>query len=217
MALVKVTKQLLVDVDDQVSAMARTAADTGYLKDDPDKNMPVKAELLERAMTEWFSAAPHMRDLVPADWLMDLTRLCAQVEDGGGNVLARFFLTGTWKVPHSAKPGYTDPVVRVVCNSLTPATAQCAVLYAARKTAHEERYSEVRKQVKAYLSAAVSLNDAVKRFPSITAYIPKRYLDKMAEKKVRVPSKAEVKAVEAEGDVDKTLLSVVGAVHQLGS
>jgi hypothetical protein len=112
----------------------------------------------------------------------------------------------------NAKPDYLDPQLTVLLHSMTPETREAVTHYVAKSDEHEKKYRQVRHQVKEFLSAATSLNDAVKRFPNIASYIPQIYLNKMAEKKAKAAA-----AAGAQPQIDEKLLSVVGAVHQLGS
>ena len=217
MALVKISKQLLEDAEKHVRQMDYVAAAAGHEAAAPAKNMAVVAELAELAMTEWFSKAPEIRKLVPLDWLVETNRIYIEVRPTGGkggNDM-RVVLEGAWRIPQFVKPSYADPTFRVSVASLTYETRDCVTSYYERMFAHDKKYLEVRKQVKAFLTAAVSLNDAVKRFPSIAMYIPQSYLDKLKEQKAKSSKKDDNAAAEAA--LDKTLLSVVGALHQLGS
>ena len=199
MALVKISKKLIVDVDTQVITMDAVAAASGYKKVEPEGYPAAVAELAKLAVAEWFSDAPEVLALIPSKWLTEGSRIYAEVSLPDSLLPVLFRVPGTFLAPQHVKPGYSDPTFEVDTSLLTPETLEVVMTYCTRRQEHERRYIEVRKQVKAYLETSISLNSAVKRFPA------------------RVPRPAEVKAVAAEGEVDKALLSVVGAMHQLGS
>lgn len=211
MAIVRITKKLLEQVEGHIKEMSRMAAASGYMKNEPVTNPEVVAALVERAHVKWFSDKPELRGAIPESWLAPTERIDFNIKiESGGHL--RMSVPGKFYVPNDAKPGYGGVSVVVNTCNLPPETGAALLEHYTANKAHEDKFTTVRQQVKSFLEASKSLNDAVKRFPNIALYIPKVFIDQMNAKAVaKETEKAE--AVE----LDTTLLSVVGASHLMGS
>lgn len=84
-----------------------------------------------------------------------------------------------------------------------PGTAE---LLAAYEAWHEccERWGGIADQVDKFLAACKSLNEALKLWPDVAAYVPKNYLDRVNSKseKKRAEDERQAKAVEALRAID---------------
>lgn len=208
MAIVRISKDLMTAVDRQVVAMSSRAAAAGFDKNKPADNPRVSDALVEHAKRKWYEAAPGLRDSIPDEWFTEISRIDFRVRIPGRTTSV--YIEGEFFVPQCAGPSYNSVDVNVEEMNVPSEVWGIIVEYAEAKKAHEDRYKSVKEQVTRYLKGAASLNDAVKKFPNISLYLPKEYIDKINEKTVK-------KERGEEGiSVDTTLLSTVGAKHLLG-
>lgn len=223
MATVRISKQLLSDVNDKIEGMAQMAAkDSGTSVDDLMAKAPMseKFAMIEDAM---WGEHVHLRAVIPADWCNPNNQFDVyfhdKEEDGGE---PKYFWNPYIDVaPKATCPpshkGYR-PTVRVPFEvwSKYPALNEILAQYAAidaEKQAIQRKYRDVRVQVKAFLESCKSLADAAKKWPGVLLYIPDSYKREMERVVIREKREKEEDDIP---DFDLDALTSLAAGHMLG-
>ena len=83
--------------------------------------------------------------------------------------------------------------------------------------AHNTKFANIRDQVIGFLNASKSLNDAIKKYPDIKLWIPKRYIDDVERVVDRKPREQRVREEMAEAvvDLDTSLLASMGVMRAI--
>lgn len=209
MTIVRISKELMAKVDDQIRLMDRRQAEAGHEKKNPVNNPAIVSALVEDAERQWFCLNPALRTTVPREWLVPFERIDFAV--ALGKRTTTFSVSGQYLAPYSANMSYNSVDVAVDSENLPTEISAALLDHCLEADAHKRRFIEVKQQVREFLENAKSLNDAVKRFPNIALYVPKEFIDKMNTKK------AETEKATKHVTVDTSLLSTIGAKHLLGS
>lgn len=160
----------------------------------------------------WQSAV-GIASQVPQSWLQkrDTMGLEAMLTPEAGAPFRHTFRVGMTK--EAGMPPDTNGYMSNY-RKLTQEEAQAPELaeyFAATIASHEikERWNKIRLQVLNFLDECKSLNEALKLWPQVNMYVPKEYLDRVAEKVEAKPK--ESRAADALKSLD-TNLAVSSAV-----
>lgn len=214
MALVRVSQQLVSEIEDRIRAIGAKEYTATVAPLDPTKQKPMRDIVRDYAEQKAWEAKPELRHVMPAQWCTKTPRVDVSFFDGDKNYPELRFEIDT-TLPPGTQTGYGYFDLRRVPLGGMPLDFQIAVRdYYAKNTAHTEKYNTVRTQIVSFLNSCKSLNDAVKKLPNILLYVPEEYKSRL-EKKVTRTGPVE-KEEDSTPVVDTALIAsvgVLGAIH----
>lgn len=215
MATVRISKQLLLDVKDEINTISRNVHAATIQPLNPVSNKDMVDSVVEVAMLNIWKDFMHLRNVVPREWLKKVEYVDIKFVGMDGEVrLAR-----TSYVPPTII-GYT-----YVDTTLTPEQApefyRSLVTYNATESLHKTKFKAIQEKVGSFLSTCKSLKDALNKYPDLTLYIPQEYKNQMAVESARAERSVTThqdEAVLTEEDRDLiTSTGVVGAIYKSNS
>jgi len=214
MATVRISKQLLSDVKNEILAISHNVHEATIKPLDPVSNKDMVDEVVEIAMLNIWKDFMHLKNVVPVEWLKKVSYVDIKFPDANEIRLER-----TSYVPPTMS-GYT-----YVETTLTPEQApefyRSLVTYNATESLHKTKFKAIQEKVLSFLSACKSLKDALNKYPDLALYIPQTYKDQMAVESARAQRSVTThqdEAVLTEEDRDLiTSTGVVGAIYKSNS
>ena len=214
MATVRISKQLLLDVKDEVSAIARTVHTATIKPINPISNKDMVDEVVEIAMLNIWKDFMHLRNVVPMGWLKKVEYV--DIKFVG---VAEVRIERTSYVPPTMS-GYTY-VETTLTPEQAPAFYRSLVACNAAESLHNAKFKAIAEKVGSFLSTCKSLKDALNKYPDLALYIPQKYKDQMAVESARAERSVTThqdEAVLTEEDRDLiTSTGVVGAIYKSNS
>lgn len=215
MALVRVSKQLLLGVEQQIKVMAGAAKEELRKRAAPDAVPEVCADLVAAATAQMWGVYAHLKDTTPREWMLETPRLdITPVDDHKKSVVPEIQIKGDWRLPPGTKTDYGYAEVRVPVTALQQSTQDAVMEYAADAMALDIKYTTVKEQIISFPKNCKSLNDALKKFPDFALYVPDEYKKRVAVETERTRKKK----AEAQGlvvAIDRELLTSVGVIGAL--
>lgn len=213
MAYVAISRDLINDVDSNLRGMY--SAELGAQKE-PDaisRELAADTEFTEQVLSLLWEPMKDIRDRLEP--YSSSASIRCKVNIPNGDVTEELHLTSieTKKAPcFAARDGYGREYVMVNCTKMeAPRIAEFLQLREQREEV-QVRWDKVREQVKTFLNASKSLNEALKLWPDLRRYVPLNYLrrvDQKTEKKVREESAAlaALKALDIDAVNASTVLA----------
>ena len=225
MATVRISRQLLNDVGNKISAMC-TSESKGFDKAQMliDAPMAEKTAMIHEAL--WGNYA-HLEAEMPAHWKVSVKRFDVYFGKPGEVITeATRYNTKMWNpyidtTPLPVPMGKTGSTMDTHINHDVwikyPSIA--AILLGMKEaeekqTATTQKYSAVGTQVKQFLKSCASLNDAAKKWPAVMLYVPENYVNEVNRKVVR--EKKEKEEYTPPPNIDLDALTALAAGHTLG-
>lgn len=213
MAYVAISRDLLNDVDQNLRGMYFAELNAQKEPDAISRELGVDTEFSEKVLNLLWEPMKDIRDrLEPYN---SRASLRCKVNIQNGDVTEEIHLASieTKQGPCFAKrEGYGREYILINCTNMEdPRIAEFIQLREQRKEI-QDRWDKVREQVKTFLNASKSLNEALKLWPDLRRYVPLNYLkrvDQKAEKKVREESAAlaALKALDIDAVNASTVLA----------
>lgn len=214
MATVRISKQLLLDVKDEVSAIARNVHAATIKPINPVSNKDMVDEVVEIAMLNIWKDFMHLRNVVPREWLKKVDYV--DIKFVGVDEVR---IERTSYVPPTMS-GYTY-VETTLTPEQAPAFYRSLVACNAAESLHKTKFKGIAEKVGSFLSTCKSLKDALNKYPDLALYIPQKYKDQMAVESARAERSVTThqdEAVLTEEDRDLiTSTGVVGAIYKSNS
>lgn len=128
----------------------------------------------------------HLRETLPDDWTQNVDNIQVRIEvQDTENWNTDFYIKpqhDRFRVPNLRSNGYNS------ITTLIPETHSFALTVAARHLEHrkqcraiDNKWKAIREQVKSFLHASKSLNEALKLWPALALYISDNYVNKVNE------------------------------------
>jgi hypothetical protein len=216
MSLVRISKQLLKDVESTISSIKQKdyAANVGVLN--PKEDAALSAKLFEEGERLIWGEHMHYKTTLPKAWLSHIDRMDVSVVDAkgyriGDEIQISKKVTLPPNHPHSY--GYVE--VKVPVGRLPPEFVAQYEAFKAAKEAFDAKYDTIQAQVLGFLKSCKSLNDALKKYPDIALYVPEKYLSVVNE--VRERGEREKKDAAPAVQLDRDMLSATGVLGKLQS
>jgi len=214
MATVRISKQLLLDVKDEINTISRNVHAATIKPLDPVSNKDMVDEVVEIAMPNIWKDCMHLKNVVPVEWLKKVAYIDIKFPD-----IPEIRLERTCYVPPTMT-GYTYVEVALTPEQ-APAFYSSLVAYNTADDLHKHKFQGIREKVLSFLSACKSLKDALNKYPDLALYIPQKYKDQMAVESARAERSVTThqdEAVLTEEDRDLiTSTGVVGAIYKSNS
>jgi hypothetical protein len=226
MALVRISKALIHDVENGIKSFASKVYDDTIATICPTaatnrSSDPAVIEFCERKL---FGDDYHLKALVPGKWLKHPTRFDLHVRDvNNGNSLT-YYVEAAPGAVLNAPPTVSDYAPDIVVtleefsliDGIQEFFAQKALFTEARKV-HVEKFNTILTQVLTFLNGSKSLNDAVKKYPDIKLWIPQSYLTELDRVVERTSRAAKEKADQesAVSELDLSLLASMGVMKTI--
>jgi hypothetical protein len=215
MATVIITK----DLRDRVAAKINVMRNAELKADCPQHETTLNIDISEMFNKLAWEGQEHLIKVIPNNWLKktkdaSLT-LCVTVDDGGA-VSHRVNVSGlsnAWCKPNPEYYGSTDRISLSETTLLefsdeTLGKAELLERMQLVKQVHEidKRWQKVAADVDSFLQKCKSLNEGVKLFPNIRAYIGAKDLERLD---VKPPPKAERQDIVADLDTEALTASAM--------
>lgn len=214
MATVRISKQLLSDVKDEILAISRNVHEATIKPLDPVSNKDMVDEVVEIAMLNIWKDFMHLKNVVPVEWLKKVSYVDIKFPDANEIRLER-----TCYVPPTMS-GYTY-VETTLTPEQAPAFYSSLVAYNTADGLHRTKFKAIKEKVLSFLSTCKSLKDALNKYPDLALYIPQSYKNQMAvetARAVRAVTTHQDEAVLTEEDRELiTSTGVVGAIYKSNS
>lgn len=225
MALVRISRKLLDDVELVISNMQNTELNSSSGDGSPATPQELYAAAMEAAWVE----APQLQAVLPKSWGKYAEQLDVHICNEDGKKQYHWYRTISVKevsanltkffLPHNFGSDYRPDIYvpPSIWNKYPTIANQTA--YTSKQAELREgvltKYNGVKMQVKTFLNSCKSLNDAVKKWEGVLLYIPsdyKRELDRVVERAPR--TKQEKPVLDGEIDIDQ--LTTIGIMHKMG-
>lgn len=220
MAYVRKTETLIEDITRNVRNMKDRA-----LQDYASNNIEVGSSLHDAAReaidVAAYKDAPELRGKLPASWLKkkERMRLAIRVSDGmklDVHVNARD--DAPFLVPAHLDEGYYSSTVEVSrddCNHVLKAWVDGEGDRAKQRQTIAEQYTNVERQLVAFMRQHASLNSAIKEMPEIEMYVPSQYMEKLREATAPRQKKPEQQSLVDEMQIDRDAIASIAIAHRL--
>lgn len=218
MALVRISKKLLFDVDKAIRSIEHKSLAATVTPFNPVVDPTYKSALVTAALDILWGEHAHLRTQIPEEWTTVVPRLDVTfIDDKGHNVYPeQQVVTEVACPPNSSRHGsYVE--VRVPLSAMPSDFSARVAAFDATLVAHVDRFKNVRVQVAEFLKRSKSLNDAVKRYPDISLYINQEALDELGRTVDRKRGGGAAKEVCESGttQLDMELISITGVIGKL--
>ena len=210
MATVRISKQLIEDVESAITGIANHVFEATIKPLDPSNHKDSTDQVVEAAMCVAWKDHMHLRSVVPQDWL----KTCSYIDAKFVGV-EEFRITKTIYVPPTVR-GYTYMEVELTPEQ-APEFYSHLVAFRAAVSLHKVKFDGIKKKVVSFLGACKSLKDALNKYPDLALYIPQKYKDQMEVVSERAQKVATTHQDEAMlTDEDRELITsngVIGAIY----
>jgi hypothetical protein len=215
MATVIITK----DLRERVAAKINAMRNAELKADCPQHGTTLNIDISEMFNKLAWEGQEHLINVIPNKWLKKTNdaflTLCVTVDDGGA-VSHRITVNGlsnAWCKPNPEYYGSNDRISLSETTLLefadeTPGKAELLERMQLVKQVHEidKRWQKVAADVDSFLKKCKSLNEGVKLFPNIRAYIGAKDLERLD---VKPPPKAERQDIVAGLDTEALTASAM--------
>lgn len=226
MATVRIGKQLLEDVNNNIVNFAD--------KIQRDTIAPIVPEFegticnqayLEYGLDALWDEHKHLRDVVPDAWCVFADRIDLHFRFENGPRYTVRVTPRAGKVKNVPKGQAYSPDVIVPVGEDTPEVFRDLVAriteYQTKLKEHVDKFRALRLQVKDFLEASKSLNDALKHYPDLALWIPRHYIDQVERKVERTPADKKVSTPSATADklasIDTNLITSMGVMRTIAA
>ena len=211
MALVRVSKILLMDVKNKIVQMKDLSHKKVIAPMEPAKDKALEDQLFDVGLDKLWGEHKHFMTELPKTWLRITQRMDVQIIEAEHKI-PEIMITRNFAIPGGVQH-YTYIEVKIKAASVPVSCMEKIKVWAAALREHEKKYNEVAVQVRAFLESCKSLNDAVKRYPDLLLYIPQHYKDSMEEKRVAKDKKEKAPVPEINRDLI-TSIAVIDALRK---
>lgn len=151
----------------------------------------------------------HLKDVIPRDWSASVYDLSLEIVTPDGK---------NWRISHRLAGELLLPPKLSAYGLTLKITAsdpgsEPFIAYAEACLEVQQRWGKVHAEIIAFLKKCKSLNEALKLWPQIEAYIPDIYMQKANGK--REATKSESKAAEAVKDLDTEGLMAAAVISRM--
>ena len=215
MATVRISKALLVQVETHIKGMQQSTHTATIAPHNPTLKTDFKDRLVFISMRKLWAGFEHLKDIVPASWLKDVTRLDIQVAGvPEQRIDGRFFLP-----PNTPRSGFgyaevsleEDDVLEEDVHMFTELRH-----FRSLEVANADKFDRAERTALNFLKSCKSVNDAIKKYPDIVLYLPQYVLkdiDKVVTRSTRESAAVhETVALDEEERKALTATGVVGAL-----
>ena len=210
MALVRISKQLLQDVERTVNNIKNKTLETVVEPKNPTKNPVYTDKCVERALEAAWGDHAHLKDVVPQNWMTKIGRVDITITP----VIPEFQVAKTVLFPPKTEIKYGDYVeVRLPELAAPDGMITEYRAYFKERAETAKKFETIGKQIATFLKSCKSLNDALKKYPEVALYVPQAYLDIITE--VRTREAREKEEAVAEPEIDKELITSMGVLGSL--
>jgi len=215
MSLVRISKQLLIDVTNNINKTSSTIIAKTVDPMNPILTPEVTAALVEAAVVKVWGKYEALRTQMPAEWKVN-PRADIRIQHNGVSVGGEIRIENKkFVIPRAKDVGSSYCDVVLESSEIPQEFFQAFVAYETARSAHTEKFVAVNKQVTAFLKSSASLNDALKRYPDLALYIPQTYINKVEEKVERQTRVKECRPDAPSIDRDfLTSTAVIGKLHE---
>ena len=180
MALVRISKELLIAVSQQVQDVTAKAATLQIEPMHPKVTSELLDELEGKVVTYMWGDYLALRNQIPESWKTKATRIDVTLSFNGKGVAETIEINKMFYCPPNSRISYDRLNINLpIVDGLAAEFATKHLAYKIALNAHLAKYKEVTKQIEKFLKEAKSLNDALRRFPDLALYIPKTFLDRI--------------------------------------
>tara|TARA_R110000868_G_scaffold238912_1_gene493415 strand:+ start:1738 stop:2394 length:657 start_codon:yes stop_codon:yes gene_type:complete len=216
MALVRISKELLIAVSHQVQDVTAKATTLQIEPMHPKVTSELLAELKEKVVTHVWGAHIALRSQIPEAWKVKGSEVNVSLLFAGNLVTEGIKVNEKFDFPPNTRVSYDQVDVKLpIVDGLAADFAKKHIEYKIALNAHLAKYKEVAKQIEKFLKEAKSLNDALKRFPDLALYIPKTFLDRIELKVEREVKEVEYKYKVEGPEMDRDLVVSTGIIGAL--
>lgn len=220
MAYVRKTETLIEDITRNVRNMKDRA-----LQDYASNKIEVGTSLHDSARraidVAAYKDAPELRGKLPTSWLKkkERIRLAIRATDTmklDVHVEARD--DAPFMVPAHLDEGYYSTSVEVTlddCDEVLKAWVNGEGERAKQRQTIAEQYTNVERQLVAYMRKHASLNSAIKEMPEIEMYVPQTYMDKLREATAPRQKKPEQQSLVDELEIDRDAIASIAIAHRM--
>ena len=145
----------------------------------------------------------HLRSVIPEGWTQSVSRICVviPVTSDGITWTTEFTLrsqNGSFVVPNLRSNGYDSINVKITDeHSFTQTVAAQHIANMTKLREIDNKWKKIKSEVKEFLNASKSLNEALKLWPALALYISDSYINRVntnAKREACVSRAAEVLA-----------------------
>jgi hypothetical protein len=213
MAYVRTTQTLLNDLHQRVLQMMQNKLDSvtsyGFTSHNEDK-------LLEAIAKQQWHKAPELRGKLPEEWCRRLdTRVDVKVklsDDSTVRIHHKLFDDNKRPLLPPMGSTYSFDVERhhfdAECLELLKTIKQVDVT----KTEIQDQFYKLSADLREYLGAHTSLNQALKDMPELALYIPQEYLDKV---EAAAPKKQSTRKKVETPNIDRQAIAAQAIAHRI--
>lgn len=216
MSLVRISKNLLTDVEKQINRTSNTVREKTIDPLAPKVTQEVKDKLLAYAINEVWGPHGDLKDRMPKEWLHEKARAHFHINKDNVQVGLEIQVADpSFCLPCTSSYNNGQKTFNVDVSEAPPEYTAPLMAWDEARKAHDEKFKRVKAQVRAFLNASASLNDALKRYPDLALYIPEQYIERVNEKVERQARERTEKPDAPNIDRDfLTSTGVVGKLHE---
>ena len=213
MAYVRTTQTLLENLHKRVMQMMenklRSVTSYGFTSHNEDK-------LCEAIAKQQWSKAPELRGKLPEEWCRrsDL-RIDVKVklsEDSAVRIHHKLFDENKRALLPPMGSTYSFDVDRHHFDDEGLEILKAAKQSDVTKTAIQEQFNKLSRDLREYLGAHTSLNQALKDMPELALYIPQEYLDKV---EAAAPKKQSTRKKVETPNIDRQAIAAQAIAHRI--
>lgn len=195
MAYVAISAGLLSEINTHIRNLKHAELETCRAPDVTEKDINYEDNFIQEKV---WAGRQDLKAILPAEWKRSVDKIDLRFKMNGSLFLTASLTGGPFLLPPIINTsGYRpDVFVRIQDeNELTqaPPAVQRAYALEGQRKVIEQRWSDVKENLQAFLQKCKSLNEAVKLWPGVTLYVPQKYQDRLEEKRDRNPSTSEAR------------------------
>jgi hypothetical protein len=195
MAYVAISAGLLSDINTHIRNLRHAELETCRAPDVTANDINYEDNFIQEKI--WLGRQ-DLKAVLPEEWKRSIDKIDLRFKMNGSTFLVASLNGGPFLLPPVINTSGYRPDVYVHIrdeNELTqaPPVVQRAYALESQRKVIEQRWSEVKENLQAFLQKCKSLNEAIKLWPGVALYIPQKYQDRLEEKRERNPSTNEAR------------------------
>lgn len=218
MAYVRRTQTLVDDVAHNIENMRNDEVYKLHKRASVEMGTPLYDDVRKAVEASIWSEAPDLFDKLPKAWCRFEDSMSVTFRGDARSELIQETLEFPTDDKIKLPPSFSRwDTVRVTSKQFTPLIEQWVSDRYEQEFKRQETvdlFGNIKQQLKDFLMSHASLNAAVKEMPELELYVPQEYLDKLAEKTVRVKKE---KTTASDLNIDVDALTQAAIAHRMTS
>jgi len=219
---VRKTMTLVEEIGYSVDAMKHNQIKKTYKGTSIELDTPLHHEVRKVIENVLWKEAPDLMDKMPEKWckIEDNVQVIFQHQPPNNSTNIQFEVSNEDKLKLPPTYSRYSSDCQIHDEDVTPLIREWLEdikIQSKNKRETEDMFDKIKTQLTSFMGKHASLNTAIKEMPELEMYVPKEYLDKLAEETVRTkPAKRELDDDDGE-ELDIEAITRAAIAHRITS